>query len=108
VASQRNQPGAGWKIVGDDFLGRAGEHRLAAVGQIAQARSAVNGRSDVVAFVTQLDLAGVQTDPQPDRRQGCQLQIKGTRDRVAAAVERYDQAVAPHPAQPGEHRDARR
>ncbi len=94
VAAQRKQPGVGWQVVGDDLLGRAREHCLAAVGKVAQPCCSVDGRSDVVAFVAQLDLAGVQTDPQPDRRQRCQLQVEGARHRVAAAVERDDEAVA--------------
>ena len=80
-------------MVGHDFLGRTRKHRLAAVGQVAQPCCSVNGRSEVVAFVTQLDLAGVQTDPKPDRRQRCQLQVEGARHRVTTAVERDDKAV---------------
>ena len=36
----------------------------------------------------------MQTDPQPDRRQGCHLQGEGTGHRVTATVERDNQAVA--------------
>ena len=51
-----------------------GQHRLAAMRQIAQPRGAVDGRADVVALVAQLHLAGVHTDAQPDRRQRRPLQ----------------------------------
>ena len=36
----------------------------------------------------------MQTDPQPDRRQRCHLQVEGTRHRVTTTVERDDEAVA--------------
>jgi hypothetical protein len=41
-----------------------------------------------------LDLAGVQTDPQPDRRQRCHLQVEGTCHRVTTTVEGDDEAVS--------------
>jgi hypothetical protein len=94
VAAQRKQPGAGRQMVGNDLLSCAGENGLAAVRQVAQACGPIDGRPEVIAFVTQLDLACVQTDPQPDRRQGCQLQVEGARDRVTTTIERDDEAVA--------------
>ena len=93
VTAQRKQRRAGWQMVCDDLFGRTRQHGLAAVGEVAQACRSVDRRSDVVAFVTQLDLAGVQTDPQPDRRERCQLQVEGARHRVTAAVERDNKTV---------------
>ena len=109
VAAQRKQPGAGWQVVGHDLFGCTGEDGLPAVRQVAQACGPVDGRPDVVALVAQVDLAGVQTDPQPDRRQGCQLQVQGARHRVTSTVERDDKAVAfallnrPHTTMRGNH-----
>ncbi len=64
MSAQIGQPHVGGQPVDDQRLGRTRQHRLAAVGQIAQPRRAVDGRADVVALVAQLHLAGVHADPQ--------------------------------------------
>ena len=50
------------ELVDDKRFGRTREHRLAAVGQVAEPSGAVDRRSDVVAFIAQLHVAGVQAD----------------------------------------------
>ena len=95
-------------MVGDDCFGRAGQHGLAAVRESRRRAVRLIVGPDVVAFVAQLDLAGVDTDAQPDRRQRCPLQIEGARHRITGAGERDDEAVAlallhrPHPAVAGD------
>jgi hypothetical protein len=64
------------------------------VRQIAQPGGPIDGRPDVVAFVAQLDLAGVQANAQPDRRQRCPLQVQRARNRIAGAGECDHEAVA--------------
>ena len=92
----------------DQILGRARQHGLAAVGEIAQPCGPVDRRADVVAFVAQLHLAGVHADAQPDRRERRPLQVQRARHRVAGAGERDHEAVAlalldrPHPAVGGD------
>jgi hypothetical protein len=62
--------------------------------QIANACGAVDGGSDVVGFITQLDLAGVQANAQADWRERRSLQVERARHRVARTPERDDEAVA--------------
>jgi hypothetical protein len=62
--------------------------------EITQARGPVDRRSDVVAFIAQSHLAGMQSDPQPDRRQGCSLQRECARHRIAGASERKYETIA--------------
>ena len=69
MGAQIGQPGVVRQPVGDQLLGRAGQHGLAAVRQIAQPGGPVDGRTDVVALVAQLHLPGVHADAQPNRRQ---------------------------------------
>jgi hypothetical protein len=64
------------------------------MGEIAQPRSAVDGGSDVIAFIAQLHLAGVHADPQGDRGQRRPLQSQRTRHRVTGPRQRHHKAVA--------------
>ena len=50
------------ELVDDKWFRRTREHGLAAVGQVAEPGGAVDRRSDVVAFIAQLRVAGVQAD----------------------------------------------
>ena len=50
------------QLVDDQFLGRGREHDLPPVRQVPQARSAVDRRPYVVAFVAQPHFAGVNAD----------------------------------------------
>src|ERR1700709_593220 len=108
MAAEVGQPGVGRQPVDDQLLRRPGHHRLPAVGQIAQPRSAVDGRARVVAFVAQLYLPGMYADSQPDGRQRPPLQLERTLNRVTGARERQHEAVAlalldrPHPAMDGD------
>ncbi len=89
-----DQPRVGRQAVEHQRLGRAREQGLAAVAEIAQPRGAVDGRAGVVAFIAQLDLAGVHADPQPDRRQRRALHVQRRRQRIGCAGECRDEAVA--------------
>ena len=89
-------------------LGRARQHGLAAVGQIAQPRGAVDRRADVVALVAQLHLAGVHADAQPDRRQRRPLQLQRARHRVGWRGRTRPRSCRPRPARPGAPRHGRR
>ncbi|WP_420716100.1 hypothetical protein [Mycobacterium sp. 94-17] len=77
--------------------------------QIAQPGGAIDRRADVVALIAQPHLAGVDPDPQPDRRQRRPLQIEGAGHRLSRAGKRDDEAVAltlldgPDPAVGGDH-----
>ena len=108
VSAQIGQPGIGRQTVDDHVLGRAGQHRLPAVRQIAQPRGPIDGRTDVVALVAQLDLTGMDADAQPDRGQRRLLQIQGTQNGIAGAPERDHETVAlalfdrPHPVVGGD------
>ena len=51
VGAQVGQRDIGRELIDDQRLGRARQHRLAAVGQVAQPCGAVDRRADVVAFV---------------------------------------------------------
>ena len=82
------------ELVDDKRFRRTREHRLAAVGEVAQPRGAVDRRADVVAFVAQLDVAGVHADAQLDRCQRRPLQLQRAGHRVGGAGERDDEAVA--------------
>lgn len=73
VGAQIGQPRVCRQPVDDQLLGRTRQQRLAAVTQIAQSRSPVDGRTRVVALVAQLHLARVHPDSQPDRRKRCPL-----------------------------------
>ena len=94
MRTQIGQPGVVRQPIGDQLLCRAGQHGLAAVRQVAQPGGAVDGRTDVVALVPQLHLAGMHADAQLDRCQCCPLQRKGAVHRVAGTGERHDEAVA--------------
>ena len=94
MGAEFSQPGVGGNAVQYQIGCGSGQHGLSTVRQVANARSAVDGRADVVGFVAQLDLAGVQTDAQPDRRQRCSLQIERARYRVARPPEGDNEAVA--------------
>ena len=79
------------------------QHGLAAVSQIAQPRGPVDGRAGVVAFVAELDLAGVHPDPQPDRGQAGPA---GTPAHTATASEARANAatkLSPSPCSIGPH-----
>ena len=108
MGAQIGQPRVWREPLGDQFLGRAGEHGLPAMGEIAQPGGAVDRRADVVAFVAQLDLAGMQPDAQPDRGQRGPLQLQRTGHCVGRAGERGHEAVAltllhrPHAAVAGD------
>ena len=80
-------------MVEHHVFGRRRHHGLSPVRQVAEAGSSVDGRADVVPFVAQLYLTGVQADPQPDRGERCALQFDGTRHRVAGPRESDDEAV---------------
>ena len=94
MGAEVGQRDVGRELVDDKRFRRTREHRLAAVGEIAQPRGAVDRRADVVALVAQLHVAGVHADAQLDRRQRCPLQVQGTSHRVGGAGERDDEAVA--------------
>jgi hypothetical protein len=99
---------AGGKLINDKRFRRTGEHRLTAVSEVPQPRGAVDRRTDVVAFVAQMHITGVHTDPQLDRRQRRSLQVECAGNRVGGPCERNDEAVAlalfdwPHPAMSGD------
>ena len=57
-------------------------------GQIAQPAGPVDRRPDVVSFVAQLDVAGVEGDAQPDREQRGQLQVE--RAQATASLARLN------------------
>ena len=61
--------------------------------QIAQSRGAVDGRAGVVAFIAQLNLAGMHSDAQPDWRQRGALQLQRRRHRIRRAGERRHEAI---------------
>ena len=86
------------RTVRELILGQRRRHsrqqRLAAVPEIPESRGAVDGRADVVAGVAQADLAGVDSDAQPDRCQRRALQIQRARHRVRRTTEGDDEAVA--------------
>ena len=88
------QPGVVGQVVDNHRLGRSRQQGLTAVTEVAKPSGAVDRRADVVAFVAQLDLAGVDADPQPDRRKWSALQRQRARDRIAGAGEGDDEAVA--------------
>ena len=62
---ERPQARALGKAVGDELIGGPRDERLAAVGERAQARAAVQRRADVVSGVAQQRLAAMQGDPHP-------------------------------------------
>ena len=62
MGAQIGQPHTGRKPVDHQLLCRAGQYGLTAVRQIAQPRCPVDRRPDVVAFVAQLYLTGMDTD----------------------------------------------
>ena len=94
VGAQIGQPHTVGEPVDHQLLGRARQHRLAAVGQIAQPRGAVDRRAGVVTLIAQLHLAGVHPDAQPDRGQRRPLQLQRSRHRIGGAGERRHEAVA--------------
>jgi hypothetical protein len=51
VGAKVGQPDTGLELIDHQRLGRAQDHRLAAVGQIAQPRGPVDCRANVVAWV---------------------------------------------------------
>ena len=93
VGAQIGQPGALREPVDHQRFGRPRQHGLAAVAQIAQPCGAVDGRAGVVAFVAQLDLAGMHPDAQPDRGQRRPLQRHGSGHRIRGARERRHKTV---------------
>ena len=62
MRSQVGQPGIVGQPVGHQLLGRARQHGLATMRQVTQPRGPVDGRTDVVALIAQLHLAGVHAD----------------------------------------------
>ena len=95
MGAQIGQPRVGGKPVDDQRFGRARQHGLAAVAQIAQPRGAVDGRAGVVAFVAQLDLAG--SAPRSAAGSGPAAPAataKRAGHRVGGAGERRHEAVA--------------
>ncbi len=93
VGAKVGQPGARREQVADQHLGDAREHHLPPVRQLAQSRSSVDRRPDVIAFVAKLYLAGVNADPQPNRFQWRALQVERACHCVAGPRERDDEAV---------------
>jgi hypothetical protein len=82
------------EAVHDQIVRRLRQQRLAAMSEIAQPRTPVDGRPDVVALVTQLHVAGVQRDPQADRREIGRLHVQRAPHRVCGAGEGDHEAVA--------------
>ena len=68
VGPEIGEPGVGRQVIDHHRLRRTRQHGLATMRQVAQACRAVDRRAHVVALVTQLDLAGIQSDSQPYRR----------------------------------------
>src|SRR5215207_6649423 len=94
MRTEVGQPGVGREPIENQIFGRARQHGLPAVGQIAQACGPVDGRADVVALVTQLHLPGMHANAQPDRSERCPLQLQRARHRVAGPGERDHEAIA--------------
>ena len=94
VGAQIGQPRVERERVEHHRFGRAGQQGLAAMAEIAQSRGAVDGRAGVVALVAQLNLSGMQPNPQPDRGQRLALQPECTSHRIRRAGKRRDEAVA--------------
>ena len=94
VAAEVGQPGTLRQAVDDEVVRGPGHHRLAAVGEIAQAGRPVHGRAHVVALVAQLRLAGVEADTEPDGGQRGPLQIEGAGHGFGGAGEGDHEAVA--------------
>lgn len=98
IGPQLRQPRAGGQVVDDHRLSRTRQHSLTPVCQVPQPAGAVDGRSDIARLATvriaQLDIAGVQTDAQPDWREVGTLQGECTGHRIAGPVESDDEAVA--------------
>lgn len=94
MGAEIGQPGALRQIVDHQLLGGRGQHRLAAVRQIPYPRRPVDRGPHVVGRVAELNLTGVQADPQPQRRQRRPLQRQRTCGRVAGPGERDDETVA--------------
>ena len=95
--SARHQPAA----IDDQILSRARQHGLATVGQIAQPRGAVDRRTDVIAFVAQLHLAGVHADAQPDRGQRRPLQLQRSTPPRRLARANATTKLSPSPCSTG-------
>ena len=93
VSAQIGQPRVGRQRVNGQRLGHTRQHRLAAMGQIAQPRGPVDRGTDVIALIAQLHLAGVHADPQANRGQRRPLQLQRTRHRVTGPRERHHKAV---------------
>ena len=94
VRTEIGQECALWQPVDDEIACGTGQHRLAAVCEIAQSCRPVDRRADVVALIAQLHLAGVQADAQSDRGERCTLQLQRTCHCVARTGERDDETVA--------------
>jgi hypothetical protein len=69
VGAQIGQPSTLGEPIDDQIACGGGQHRLAAVREIAQPDGAVDRRARVVGVVAQLHLPGMHPDPQPDRGQ---------------------------------------
>ena len=94
VGAQICQPRIGGQPIGHQVFGGARQQRLAAVAEIAQPRGSVDRRAGVVAFIAQLDFAGMHSDAQPNRRQRRALHLQGRGNRIRGAGERGHEAVA--------------
>jgi hypothetical protein len=80
--------------INHQLLGRARQQGLAAVPQVAQPRRPIDRRPRVVTLIAQLDLAGMHTNPQSDRRQRRALQRQRGRHRIRGAREGRHKAIA--------------
>src|SRR6478609_7610618 len=85
-------------VVGQPFGyqvgGRLRHQCLATVAEVSDPGGTVDRRADVVALVSELDLAGVDPDPQANGGKVNQLQVEGTGDSVRRPAERHHEAVA--------------
>ena len=93
MGAQIGQPRAVRQPIDHQCFGRARQHGLAAVAQIAQPRGAVDGRAGVVALIAQLHLTGMHPDAQPDRGQRRPLQLQRRGHRIRGARERRHKTV---------------
>ncbi len=108
ITAQIRQPNTVGQPIHHQRFGHPRQHRLTAMRQIAQPRGPIDRRARIVGLVTQLDLAGVHPNPDPDRGQRRPLQCQRTSNRVRCTGERGHEAVAlalfqrAHPAVSGE------
>ena len=68
--TQVDQPRPLRQVVGGQLSGRLGQHRLAAVGRIADPGRPVDGRTGVVALIPAQHITGMDPDTKPQRSAG--------------------------------------